>query len=371
MISPPPVTPETKKKYNFPLVELHLHLDGAIRFETVWELAQKKNIKIGECKNVEDLKNLLVTHTPADLSGVLAAFDTFLPIVRGDLEAHERIAYELVQDQHENGVVYFEARYAPQFFSDATQYNLPLPEHYGPRKEISCDQIVEAINRGLARGEKEFGVVARSILCCIRGFEKWAPEVLRLVKKYSKDGVVGIDVAGSSGGADEKYSCEVTKVFVEAHAAGIHATAHAGEAGTYKEVKNVVDNMKVTRVGHGYHVLDDEETYKSIALDQRIHLEACPYSSYMTGSFTTYWKQHPIVRWAGDDANFSLSTDDPICFTNSVQSELILANEFIGLSIHQLWKCQLNAMNSCFLGKEDASLRQQLIDKIKAAEPKH
>lgn len=367
---PPDVTKETKSLFNFPLVELHVHLDGSIRIETIWDLMQKKNIHIEGIDSLVDLRNALITHKPDDLAGVLRAFDIFLPIVRGDLEAIERIAYEMVEDQAKNNVCYFEARYSPQFLSDKTEYGLPLPSNYGPRKEISCEQIIEAVNRGFKRGEYDFGVVVRSILCCIRGFEKWAKEVLYLVNKYQNDGVVAMDVAGSSGGADEKYSHQVTEVFQKAHELGILTTAHAGEAGTYKEVINVVENLKVHRIGHGYHILDDEETYKKIALHDRIHLEACPYSSIMTGSCDTVWQNHPTKRWSEDDANFSLSTDDPTCFGNSMQSDLLIAKNYIGLSLHQTWKCQLNAIESCFLLDYDKAIREKLIDQIKKSEPK-
>lgn len=179
-----------------------------------------------------------------------------------------------------------------------------------------------------------------------------------------------MDVAGSSGGADEKYSHQVTEVFQKAHELGIPTTAHAGEAGTYKEVINVVENLKVHRVGHGYHILDDEETYKKIALHDRIHLEACPYSSIMTGSCDVVWQNHPTKRWSEDDANFSLSTDDPTCFGNSMQSDLLIAKNYIGLSLHQIWKCQLNAIESCFLNDHDKTIREKLIDQLKKSEPK-
>uniref|UniRef100_A0A0K0FDG9 Adenosine deaminase n=1 Tax=Strongyloides venezuelensis TaxID=75913 RepID=A0A0K0FDG9_STRVS len=367
---PPEVTEETKKTFNFPLVELHVHFDGSIRIETIWDLIKKKHIEIEGVHNIVDLRDILTTHKPDDLAGVLRAFDIFLPVVRGDLEAIERIAYEMVEDQAKNNVCYFEARYSPQFFSDKTEYGLPLPSNYGPRKEITCEQIVEAVNRGFKKGESDFGVVVRSILCCIRGFEKWAKEVLELVIKYQNNGVVAMDVAGSSGGADEKYSHQVTEVFQKAHELGIPTTAHAGESGTYKEVKNVVEDLKVQRVGHGYHILDDEDTYKKIALHDRIHLEACPYSSVMTGSCDKVWQNHPTKRWSEDDANFSLSTDDPTCFGNSIQSDLLLAKDYIGLSIHQVWKCQLNAIESCFLLEQDRNIREKLIAMIKEAEPK-
>jgi adenosine deaminase len=85
--------------------------------------------------------------------------------------------------------------------------------------------------------------------------------------------------------------------------------------------------------------LTDEEAYKKYALEGRLHLEACPLSSVMTAAVSPQWHEHPVVRWAKDGANFSLSTDDPTCFANSIGSELVLVSEKIGLNEEQIWKC--------------------------------
>lgn len=97
---------------------MHLHLDGAVRHSTLLELAQQKHMDLKGAKTVEDVKRLLVCHEPANLAKVLSAFDIFLPIIRGDTNAVERIAYELCEDQKNNGVVYFEARYSPHLLAN-------------------------------------------------------------------------------------------------------------------------------------------------------------------------------------------------------------------------------------------------------------
>jgi len=88
----------------------------------------------------------------------------------------------------------------------------------------------------------------------------------------------------------------------------------------------------------------------------------------MTGSCSIDWSEHPIKRWANDDINFSISTDDPTCFGNSMMSDLMLARDKVGLTEHQLCKCQLNAARSCFLKEEE---KEDLIAQIMAAEPKN
>lgn len=100
--------------------------------------------------------------------------------------------------------------------------------------------------------------------------------------------------------------------------------------------------------------MKDEEAYKKYALDGRLHLEACkfleffkftiaeclgPLSSVMTAAVAPEWTEHPVKRWAKDGANYSISTDDPTCFDNSLASELALATEKIGLTDLEIWQC--------------------------------
>ncbi|EPB67982.1 Adenosine/AMP deaminase [Ancylostoma ceylanicum] len=162
-------------------------------------------------------------------------------------------------------------------------------------------------------------------------------------------GVVAVDVAGSAHGADEQYEREVVVMF------------------------QAINDMHAERIGHGYRVMQQPDMYKKCDMfryfldDQRIHLEACPYSSVMTGAVPLDWKKHPIASWAKDNVNFSISRDDPTCFDNTMLSELQLAKDEIGLTPHQLWQCQLNAARSCFLTETE---KKPIIEKILAAEPK-
>ncbi|KAK6748193.1 hypothetical protein RB195_001050 [Necator americanus] len=356
MVSVPIVNERTRKELDFPKVELHLHLDGSIRFSTLLELSLAKGTPLKGAKTVEELKKVLITHEPANLSKVLEAFDLLLPVVRGDAAAIERIAYEMCEDQAANGVIYFEARYSPHLL-------------VAPGGELTSTGVVEAIKQGFDRGEADFGVKARSIVCCIRGLHQYADDVLRIATDLRHLGVVAIDVAGSAHGADEQYEREIVLIYQEAFKRGIHRTVHAGESGGAKEVDKAIKDMHAERIGHGYRVMREPGIYKKYFIDdRRIHLEACPYSSIMTGAVALDWKNHPIASWAKDKVNFSISRDDPTCFDNTMLSELQLVRDEIGLTTHQLWECQLNAARSCFLSEKE---KKPIIEKILAAEPKH
>uniref|UniRef100_A0AC35FBC6 Adenosine deaminase n=1 Tax=Panagrolaimus sp. PS1159 TaxID=55785 RepID=A0AC35FBC6_9BILA len=338
-------------EFNFPKIELHLHLDGAVRHSTIFELAKKKKIDLHGAKSVEDVKKLLVTHEPANLAKVLAAFDIFLPVIKNDASALERIAYETCEDQSKAGVIYFEGRYSPHLLCDSDNGDKLTPQN-----------VIEAIYRGFCRGEKDFGVKARSILCCISGYEHFANEILELATNLKECGVVGIDVAGCSKGADEQYGPGIVNMFKEAATRGIHRTVHAGESGTSKSVVHAIVEMKSERIGHGYRITNDAESYQKYAIKEQIHFEACPYSSVMTGSVPLNWPKHPLKKWENDGVNFSISTDDPTCFDNTVVTELRLAKNEIGLSLEQLKKCQLNAAKSCFLPENE---KEEIIQRIK------
>ncbi|KAJ1357550.1 hypothetical protein KIN20_015721 [Parelaphostrongylus tenuis] len=354
MVHLPAVSEQSKKDFSFPKVELHLHLDGSIRFSTLLELSLFCGTPLKGAKTVEELKKVLTTHEPANLSKVLEAFDLLLPVVRGDEAAIERIAYEMCEDQAANGVIYFEARYSPHLLCV-------------PGGKLSSVGVVEAVKRGFDRGEAKFGVKARSIVCCIRGLHQYADDVLQIATNCRHLGVVAIDVAGSAHGADEQYEQQIVDIFEQAFKRGIHRTVHAGESGATNEVLKAINDMHAERIGHGYHIMEDPEFYKkSFIDDKRIHLEACPYSSVMTGSVPLDWKNHPVATWAKDNVNFSISRDDPTCFDNTMFSELQLAKDEIGVTVHQLWQCQVNAARSCFLPEEE---KKPIIEKILAAEP--
>jgi len=248
-------------------------------------------------------------------------------------------------------VIYFEGRYSPHMLST---------------EAVSPSDVIKAVWRGFQRGQQDFKIIARGILCCIRSHDTWNNGLVELATDHKEYGIVAIDAAGCSSGADEKYEPSVVAAFQLAKQRGIHRTIHAGESSGARAVVRGVEEMFTERVGHGYHLLADEEAYKKYALEGRLHLEACPLSSVMTAAVSPEWHAHPIVRWAKDGANFSLSTDDPTCFDNSIDSELALVNQKVGLSEQQIWECQLNAANSCFLEEPE---KRELIKRIEACRP--
>ncbi|PSN57375.1 Adenosine deaminase [Blattella germanica] len=297
---------------------------------------------------------MIVRH-PQNLWYFLQPFLISTPCVAGDLTALERIAYEFCEDKAKNGVIYVEARYSPHL----------LLSKDGPGDMQALSQIVRAINQGFARGEAKFNIKVKSILCTLVGMTD-AGEVLQLCDNFRNEGVVAMDMAATAT-MDPEHHIEVPlsgpeyDAFQEAYQLGIHRTIHAGESGTSEMVKRAVELYHAERIGHGYHVVDDKSIY-DLVKQRGIHLENCPWSSYLTGSIPLSIKKHPIVQFAEDGVNFSLSTDDPTVTGYDLQDDYELAYNYFGLSEAHLIRANFNAARSSFLPDSE---KQELIGRLK------
>ncbi|KAL8179428.1 UNVERIFIED_CONTAM: hypothetical protein K2H54_066407 [Gekko kuhli] len=190
----------------------------------------------------------------------------------------------------------------------------------------------------------------------------WSPEVVELCKKYRNDSVVAIDLAG-----DESINAETCpehrRAYEEAERCGIHRTVHAGEAGPPQVIKEAINILKAERIGHGYHVLEDESLYKQL-LKQDMHFEVCPWSSYLTGACKHNFADHPVVRFMKDGANYSLNTDDPLIFNSTIHTDYKIAKDSMGFSEEEFQRVNINAAKSSFLPEQE---KKELLSKLYSA----
>ncbi|KFM61449.1 Adenosine deaminase, partial [Stegodyphus mimosarum] len=175
--------------------------------------------------------------------------------------------------------------------------------------------------------------------------------------EFQRMGVVGIDIAGDE--ATGLAAPEDIEVFKKAELLGIHRTAHAGEAGPASNVNVAITQMFAERIGHGYHVLDDPEIYMA-CLKKGVHFETCPYSSCLTGSVPRAEIKHPIIKFAEDEANFSISRDDPTIAQKSLDEEYEFLRQ-LGLKEIHIIRANFNAARNCFLPEDE---KRELIDQL-------
>ncbi|KAM9855121.1 adenosine deaminase [Aulostomus maculatus] len=343
--------------FDKPKVELHVHLDGAIRVQTIVDVAKRRGIPL-PASSVEEMTHNIIVHQPATLTQFLSKFEAYMHVIAGDREAIKRIAYEFVEDKAKEGVIYVEVRYSPHLLANTEVDPIPWNQEEG---DLSPDEVVHLVNKGLSEGERAFNIKARSILCCMRHMPNWSMDVVELCKKYRHEGVVAIDLAG-----DESLNCEACpghrKAYEEAVRCGIHRTVHAGEVGPASVVKEAVEVLKAERVGHGYRTLEDRVLYKQL-LAQNMHFEVCPVSSKLTGACDSDFTKHPVITFRKDKANYSLNTDDPLIFNSTLQLDYITAQKYMGFTEEEFKRLNICSAKSSFLPeKEKEELLEQLYE---------
>ncbi|MEV0196511.1 adenosine deaminase [Nonomuraea sp. NPDC050691] len=283
-----------------PRYELHCHLDGSVRPGTVADLAREQGVTL-------DLPvERLVTAPPrcGSLSRFLTYIDVPLQVLQTP-DALHRAARELVEDWNADGVVYGEARFAPQLHT---------------RRGMSLDEAVEAVSHGLAAGRRITGVRTGLLLCCLRHQTPDESLAVAEVALRHRDEVAGLDLAG-----DERlHPAEPHRpAFDLAHGAGLPCTVHAGEAAGPAGVWEAVDVLGARRIGHGVRCAGDGALLERLRRD-RIALEMCPTSNVQTGAVPGL-ENHPATRLLAAGLAVTISTD------TRTTSATTLAREFASL----------------------------------------
>ncbi|OWF49310.1 adenosine deaminase-like [Mizuhopecten yessoensis] len=360
------MTTTARDKFSYK-VELHIHLDGAIRSETVLDISKTKDRPIistdedGKQTIITDQETLdkeIVIKTPCSLKAFLHTFNVFMPIIAGDRDAVFRIAYEFCEDCANSGIRYVEVRYNPHLLSNS----LEKPDYALTRGDFSPRDVVATVCDALEKGSIDFNLTVNSILCCMTHKPEWSAEIVDLCKEFKHRGVVAIDSAGQDfiPGKDPQL-CSHKIAFKKAYDNGIHRTVHAGENGPSEGVREALDHMYAERIGHGYHVTDDPDLYNRCKKDC-VHFEICPASSIITGACPVDIQKHPLIRFANEGLNFSLNTDDPIILDNMLADDYLMAGQ-MGLSDEQIIKSIFNAARASFATVEQRKkLLADLVD---------
>ena len=328
--------PPEKKKQDYltqlPKIELHCHLDGSLRPETIWDLAQEQGFKLPVEKSSEVKKFFNATGRKS-LSDYLTLFGYTVPLLqtRGALR---RVTAELMEDfARENGK-YIEIRYAPL---------LHLQEGLTP------EQVVEATIAGMKEGEQETGIKARLILCAMRQEStEWVLEVARLAAQYRSKGVVAFDIAGPENGfPPERHR----KAFEYAKAAGLFVTIHAGEENCPDYIRQAIE-LGADRLGHGLHLEFAPEVIQQRIIERKIALEMCPTSNLQTQGWKSY-NEHPIERYRRAGILVTVNSDNRLMSDTTLTNELAQMQKAFGLEDEIVRELTINAARAAFLPKTE------------------
>jgi adenosine deaminase len=322
-----------------PKVLLHEHLDGALRPQTIIELAG--NLKYEQLPTHDPIELARWFHRGANqgsLPKYLEGFVHTIAMMQTE-EALERVAYEQAEDLARDGVVYFETRFAPVFHT---------------QKGLSHQQVVCAVLKGLERGRKDFGVSWGLIICAMRNMDT-SLEMAELAVDFRQRGVVGFDLAGEEGGFPPKKHVEA---FHYIQRQNFNITIHAGEGFGRESIWQAIQYCGAHRIGHGTRLIDDIALAEGRAvklgdlaqyvLDKRIPLEICLLSNVHTGAARSL-AEHPFKILYQEKFRVTLNTDNRLMSDTSMIKEFEVAADTFGLTLNDFEKITINAMKSAFL----------------------
>ena len=305
------------------LVELHLHLDGALSINNCRKLAAIQNIDIPADDNVLS-EMLMVSPDCHDLNEFLTKFD-FSGRLLQTVEGIKNAVINLQEELLEQGIIYAEIRFAPQLHLN---------------NGLSQDEVVASAIEGL----NSSSLRSNLILCCMRNNNNHEEnmETVRIAKKYLGKGVCAIDLAGAEGLYPTK---DFEDIFNYANELGVPFTIHAGEADGPSSVYDAI-RFGAKRIGHGVRSSEDKDLVKIIA-DKCITLEICPTSNICTSIYDKI-SDMPIKYFMDNGINITINTDDPTVCNTNLKDELILIADAFNLNYNDIIKLQLNAINASF-----------------------
>lgn len=324
-----------------PKAELHVHLDGSMRPVTMIELAREAGISL-PAREPEPLRRFMLVDDAANLEDYLRRFDVTIPLLQTP-EAIERVAYEMVEDAARDNVWYLEVRYCP---------------HLSRKQGLTLDQVLEAELRGLQRGERDFGVVARVINCSLRHYDPaLSAEIAEHSVEFRDRGVVGFDLAGGEAG---RPAGDHRTAFDVAARGYLGITVHAGEAAGPASVAEALHLCHADRIGHGTRVYESPELQDYIR-DRQVLIEINITSNVQTHAVEQV-SEHPVRDYFEAGLNVTLCTDGWLMAGVSLSDEYWLAHTELGFTREQIDRMILNGFAGGFLPWPE---RLMLLDRVR------
>ncbi|MCB9452633.1 MAG: adenosine deaminase [Anaerolineaceae bacterium] len=325
-----------------PKIDLHRHLEGSVRLETLVDIAEKSGVEMPEY-DAEMLRPFvqMMPGETRNMQHFLGKFHTLRQFYRSP-EVICRVAREAVEDAAADNIQYLELRFTPAALSNIIN--------------CSYDEVVSWVCDAVDEAARTNQIQARLILSMNRNesVEK-GEQVLAAALSHQDKGVVAIDLAGNEANFP---SSPFLDIFHRARSAGLGVTIHAGEWGDSANIREAVDNLGAVRIGHGVRAIEDEDIVKML-VDRGIVLEICPTSNYQSGVVDT-WAAHPLPELWRRGVSTTINTDDPLLSGITLTDELVSAVSNLSLTVDDMKQHVLTAARAAFLpDSERAALVSQ------------
>ncbi len=314
---------------NFPLVDLHRHLDGNIPPNLIWKLAQEYSVDLPVSTESELIDRVFIKNKTSNLLSFLQKLDYGVSVLASP-EVCYKVAFENVAMAKAEGIDYTELRFSPFFMARA--FKLPL--------HAVVEAVVEGVKAGNAVHDTHYQLIG--ILSRTFGVESCHTE-LAAILAFS-DNIIALDLAGD----ELNYPAHLFVAhFKAAREAGLHVSVHAGEAAGPQSVWDAIELLGAKRIGHGVSVVQDPRLIEYM-VKHDIGIESCLTSNYQTETWIDT-ANHPIKTFLQNGLSVSLNTDDPGISNIDIKHEYAVARNIVNLSDKQIQQIQLNGQMQQFL----------------------
>lgn len=377
--------------YQMPKTDLHLHLDGSIRLDTIAEIGQKEGISLPSY-TAEGLEELVFKNQYASLEEYLTTFGYSCAVMQKP-EYLERIAYELAQDNQAEGVRYMEVRFAPQLHIN---------------KFMDMKLVLESVNNGLYRAQQDFNrrpevqngseppFYYGIIVCAMRSFNRHLSEYyehfvnahtyssIKRIRKLASEElargavrirdkfgipIVGFDLAGAEKGFPAR---DHWRAFQHAHENFMSKTVHAGEAYGAQSIFQAITELHADRLGHGYYLFDTEKIADESITDKqayiedlceyiaqrRITIEVCLTSNMQTNPTIGKLENHAFRYMLERELSTTFCTDNRTVSKTTVTREILLALKHFPFTAANFKHTMIYGFKRCFFPDTYANKRK-------------
>ena len=321
-----------------PKVELHLHIEGSLEPELLFELAQRNNIDIP----YESPQELRKAYEFEDLQSFLDIYYQGANALRTEQDFYD-LTWAYLERCKADNVIHTEIFFDPQTHTD---------------RGIEFETVINGIHRAMQDGNEQLGITSQIIACFLRHLsEESAIETLQSIIKH-QDKIIGVGLDSSElGHPPEKFK----RAFQQAKDAGLLTVAHAGEEGPAQNIVDSVEMLRVSRVDHGVRCVEDESLMDAL-IESKMPLTVCPLSNIKLCVFDAM-EQHNIVDLLRKGVAVTINSDDPAYFGGYMTDNFMAVSNAHPMTKSELAQFTINAINASFISEAlKAKYRAQVAD---------
>lgn len=321
-----------------PKVELHLHIEGTLEPDMMFELAQRNNITLPYTTPEE----VQAAYEFTNLQSFLDIYYQGANVLITEQDFYD-LTYAYLTRCHKDNVIHTEIFFDPQTHTE---------------RGIAFDTVINGIHRALQTGREEFGISSRIIMCFLRHLdEAHAMETLKQALPH-KDKIIAVGLDSSElGHPPEKF----TRVFTKAREEGFLTVAHAGEEGPASNINDSLELLKVSRIDHGVRCVEDDDLVEYLA-KTRTPLTVCPLSNTKLKVFEQM-EDHNIVELLRKGLCVTINSDDPAYFGGYMTDNFLAVDKSHSLTWEELAQFSLNAIEASFISAEE---KRELTERLDA-----